>query len=185
MGNSTIYYIYIYIYILSLEPQSTDRLAVQESLVPAILYEESRLMSLLSMSFRALITWVPIVLTNIKGPQTLLSYVLPLKTWKSASSSRFLSEWFVCIFMSIRWVRSTFEFAPPKTMKSSLAPLKHVIGWWTCPRTTSVYIKKSLVTVTMDLEVPERPIFMLTVFNVTVQWVLQWERQKRFSCCKC
>jgi hypothetical protein len=41
-------------------------------------------------------------------------------------------------------------------VKSSLAPLKYVIGRWTHPMTTSVYMKKKNVRVTMELEVPKR-----------------------------
>ena len=39
--------------------------------------------------------------------------------------------------------------------------------------------------VTMELKVPKRPIFKSILFIVMVQWVLQWERQKRFSHRKC
>ena len=37
----------------------------------------------------------------------------------------------------------------------------------------------------MELEVPKRSIFKPTLIIVMVQHVLQWERQKRFSRCKC
>ena len=61
------------------------------------------------------------------------------------------------------------------TMKSSLDPLKHVIGHWTHPKPTLVYEKKQNVRVT------KRPTFKLTLCIVMVQPVLQWEKQKRFS----
>jgi hypothetical protein len=41
------------------------------------------------------------------------------------------------------------------------------------------------VRATMKLEVPKRPIFRPTLSAIMVQWILQWERQKRFSHCKC
>ena len=41
------------------------------------------------------------------------------------------------------------------------------------------------VRVIMELQVPKRPIFMPRSSIVMVQRVLLWERQKRFSCCKC
>ena len=37
----------------------------------------------------------------------------------------------------------------------------------------------------MEREVPKRPIFTPTLSTIMVQWVLCWERQKRFSSCKC
>ena len=37
----------------------------------------------------------------------------------------------------------------------------------------------------MELEVPQRPIFKPTLSTIMVQRVLQWERQKSFSRCKC
>ena len=43
--------------------------------------------------------------------------------------------------------------------------------WFTSRRT---------VRVTMELEVPKRPIFKLTLSTAVVQRVLQWETQKRF-----
>ena len=49
--------------------------------------------------------------------------------------------------------------------------LKYVIGRWTCPRT-------------MELDIPTRFIFSVTLSNVMVQHVLHWERQRRLSCCK-
>ena len=33
----------------------------------------------------------------------------------------------------------------------------------------------------MELEVPKRPIWKLTLYIVTIQRVLQWERRKKFS----
>ena len=41
------------------------------------------------------------------------------------------------------------------TIKSSLAPLKYVIGHWTHPGIVLIYIKKKNVRVTMELEVPK------------------------------
>jgi len=37
----------------------------------------------------------------------------------------------------------------------------------------------------MELEVCERPIFRPTLSTIMIQRVLRWERQKRFSRCKC
>ena len=45
--------------------------------------------------------------------------------------------------------------------------------------------QEKYVRVTMELEVPTRPIFNPTPSIVMMQRVLQWERQKRFSHCKC
>ena len=45
--------------------------------------------------------------------------------------------------------------------------------------------KKQNVRLTMELEVPKRPIFMPTLSTIVVQRVLQWERQMRFSRCNC
>ena len=67
---------------------------------------------------------------------------------------------------------------------SRLLPSKYVIVCWPCPRTTSAYIKKKKI-VTIEFEVPKWPILKPTLSIVMVQCVLQWERQKRFSRCKC
>jgi hypothetical protein len=59
--------------------------------------------------------------------------------------------------------------------------LMFVIGCWTRPRTIAVYIKERNVRVTMELEGVQKACFScLHLSNVTVQWVLRWERQKRF-----
>ena len=69
---------------------------------------------------------------------------------------------------------------PSWTMKSSLVPLKYVIGCWTRPGTTSVYIKEKNAKGIMEFEVLKRFIFTPTLSIVMVQRVLQWERRKRF-----
>ena len=51
------------------------------------------------------------------------------------------------------------------TMMLSLAYLKHVIGHWTRSKTTLVYIKKKIVTMTTELEVPKNPIFHAHVIH--------------------
>ena len=63
------------------------------------------------------------------------------------------------------------------TMKSS---------HWTCPIITLVYIKRNKNgRVTMEINVPGRLISRPTLSIVMIQHVLHWERQKRFSHCKC
>ena len=62
---------------------------------------------------------------------------------------------------------------------SYLAPLKYVIGRWTRPGTTLVYIENFFVRVTLELEVSKRPIFKPTLSIVMLQGFLQWERQKK------
>ena len=55
------------------------------------------------------------------------------------------------------------------TMKSSRAPLKYVIGHWTCHGTTFGLHQEKDVRVTMELEVPKRPYFRPTLSIVMVQ----------------
>ena len=69
-------------------------------------------------------------------------------------------------------------------MKLSLAPLKYVIGCWTCLETTSVYIKGKRVEWPWGLKSPIGLFFMLVLSIVMVQWVLCWERLKRLSRCR-
>ena len=71
------------------------------------------------------------------------------------------------------------------TMKLSLALLKYIIGHCTCLGTILVYIKEKNVRVTMEFEVPKRFIFRPILSTVMIQWVLSWEKQKRFSRCRC
>ena len=53
-----------------------------------------------------------------------------------------------------------------------------MIGCWTWPGTTSVYIKKTNVRVTMELNVPKSHVSMLTLSIIEVHRVLHWERPK-------
>ena len=55
--------------------------------------------------------------------------------------------------------------------------LNYVIGCWTRPMTTSIYIKEENGRVTMKLEVPQEAYFTLS--SVMIQRVLLWEAQKK------
>lgn len=57
---------------------------------------------------------------------------------------------------------------PSWTLKSFLAPLKYVNGLCTHPMTTLVYILRKNVKVSMELEVPQMPIFRPTLSIVMV-----------------
>ena len=46
---------------------------------------------------------------------------------------------------------------------------------------TSVYTKEKNLRMIMEFKVPKRNILRLTLSINMVQWVLCWERQKRFS----
>ena len=65
-------------------------------------------------------------------------------------------------------------------MKSSLPPLKHVIDRWTCPRTTSVYIKKKLEEWLENLRFPQG---LHSGLHYPLSWSNRfWGGRKRFSC---
>ena len=64
-------------------------------------------------------------------------------------------------------------------MRSSLGPVKSLIGCWTHPRTTLVYTKEKNVKVAMEFKVPKRHILRPTLSTNMVQHILWWERQDR------
>ena len=71
------------------------------------------------------------------------------------------------------------------TMKSSLAPLKYVIGCWTCSGPLWVIARKKKCKSDHETWGLQKHDFRPTLSSAVVQHVLQWKRQKRFLFCKC
>ena len=67
-------------------------------------------------------------------------------------------------------------------MTFSLAPLKHVIGCWTCLGTTPVYIEETTARVTVELEVAKKASFQAYIIHYHgPMGFAMWERGKNGS----